>query len=246
VHAEILDESRDTARTGIYLAAHLVLLLITLLGGRVIPLFTRNGLLRLGVRHEPQARPWLEKLTLYGLIAWIILRLEFDSGWPLVLLSIVVGLAQLLRLRLWWHRAVLWEPLLWILFAGYGWMGLGFLLTAAAAAGWLPMALALHAFTAGGIGAMTLGMMSRVALGHTGRDLKVGRPIVAAYLLLNLAALLRIAGPLAWPDHAPFWLDLAGGSWILAFLLFLAVYTPILTHPRVDAVTPQRPAPAGR
>ncbi|RME35295.1 MAG: NnrS family protein [Gammaproteobacteria bacterium] len=244
VHAEILGESRDTARPGVYLAAHLVLLLITLLGGRVIPLFTRNGLLRHGVRHEPRTHPLLERLTLYGLIAWIALRLQLDSGWPLVLLSVVVGVAQLARLSLWWHRAVLREPLLWILFAGYGWMGLGFLLTAAAASGWLPLSTALHAFTAGGIGAMTLGMMTRVALGHTGRELSVGRPIVAAYLLLNLAALLRVAGPLAWPEHTLLWLDLAGGCWILAFLLFLAVYAPILTHPRVDAIPPRQPAPA--
>jgi uncharacterized protein involved in response to NO len=141
--------------------------------------------------------------------------------------------------RLWgWSDRRLWSvPLLWILYLGYGWVVSGFLLEALAAAGWMTPAAALHAYTAGGIGALTLGMMARVSLGHTGRPLAAPAPIIVAFVLVNTAAVLRVAAPWMLADewYVPA-VAAAGLTWASALLLFLAVYAPILLRPRADGL----------
>jgi len=124
--------------------------------------------------------------------------------------------------------------LLWVLHLGYGWIVVGFLMKAAASFGLIPAQFTIHAFTVGGIGVLTLGMMARVSLGHTARPLKVGLSMAVAFALLNLAAIFR--GVL--PAFLPLWFSqlilLSGLLWIAAFLVFVIVYTPILTQPRID------------
>jgi uncharacterized protein involved in response to NO len=124
--------------------------------------------------------------------------------------------------------------LLWILYAGYGWIILGFILTALSAYTWLLPSLALHAFTIGGIGVLTLGMMARVSLGHTGRVLKASNAMAIAFVLINLAALLRVLLPIALPNWYNIFIYGSTLSWLAAFSLFMFVYAPILTSPRID------------
>ena len=140
-------------------------------------------------------------------------------------------------------RAVHWGaqytarvPLLWILHVTYAWIPVGLALRVAA---WLtpavPASLATHALTVGAIGGMTLGMMARVALGHTGRALEAGRAVAAAFVLVTLAALVRVGGPLALgAAHTRIALHVSGTLWTAAFVLFLVVYAPILARPRAD------------
>ncbi len=234
IHMQILGLGPETARTGIYLAVYTIILLITLLGGRVIPMFTEGGLLGHGIRHRTRHNKWVEKSAVYSLIAWIVCRLFLDGGPVLAAIAILAAIAQGLRLAGWFHIGVLREPLLWILHSAYAWIVLGFILSAAAALGYCPMPLALHAFTAGTIGLMTLGMMARVSLGHTGRAMRAPRAMSAAFALLNLAVVIRVLPALWLPGLYTLWLDLAGGLWLLAFALFLWVYAPILIRPRVD------------
>ncbi len=234
IHGDILGYTEDTALTGLYLGVHILILLITLLGGRVIPSFTQSGLKRLFIEHQAISRPVIEKLCLYSLVAWIIVRTQLDDGNIIIGLSLIVFIAQLLRLTGWFHRGVFKEPLIWVLHSGYAWMTFGFLLMAFAAAGQLQQSLALHAFTAGGIGLMTLGMMSRVALGHTGREMKINPWINVAYIILNIGILLRVCGPMLMPTEYNLWLTLSGGCWMAAFGIFSIVYAPILWSPRVD------------
>ena len=125
-------------------------------------------------------------------------------------------------------------PLLWILYVGYGWIVIGFILTALSAYAWVSGTLALHAFTVGGIGVLTLGMMARVSLGHTGRALRASNTMAIAFVLINLAALLRVLLPLALPNWYNFLVYGSTLSWLAAFSLFMFVYAPILTTPRID------------
>jgi uncharacterized protein involved in response to NO len=111
---------------------------------------------------------------------------------------------------------------------------LGFVLTAFAAWNWISPSLALHAFTLGGIGTLTLGMMARVSLGHTGHTLKAPQPIVIAFVLINLAALFRVVMPLTFSAQQQVLFYLATLAWLGAFALFVVVYSPVLMKKRVD------------
>jgi uncharacterized protein involved in response to NO len=121
-----------------------------------------------------------------------------------------------------------------VLFLGYAWLVVGFALTALSLVLPLGLLVALHAFTTGGIGSMTLGMMARIALGHTGRPLVAPRSVAVGFGAISLAAAARVLLPLLAPQwYAPL-LTLAAGLWIVAFLPFLARYAGILVRPRAD------------
>ena len=125
-------------------------------------------------------------------------------------------------------------PVLWVLHVGYAWLALGALLTGLADIGLFPPASALHALSVGGVGVFTLGMMSRVALGHSGRSIDVTKTIAVAFVALNFGALVRVFGT-AWASgFYMIWVDLAALLWVLGFALFAWHYTPILLRPRVD------------
>jgi uncharacterized protein involved in response to NO len=121
-----------------------------------------------------------------------------------------------------------------VLHLGYGWIVAGFCLETAAAFHLIPPQYTIHAFTAGGIGVLTLGMMARVSLGHTGRPLRVGPAMAVAFALVNLAAVFRDLLPIWRPEWLSQFVILSGAFWGLAFVIFAVIYTPILTQPRID------------
>jgi uncharacterized protein involved in response to NO len=233
VHFEALGLTTARAQRGLHLGIDVIVLLIAVIGGRVIPFFTERAL--------PGARPRTWRPVEVAAVGSVVLIaalgiLEADAR-----LTIAAGLTATVAhsLRLWgWSDRRLWSvPLLWILYLGYGWVVAGFLLEALAAMRLVPPAAALHAYTAGGIGALTLGMMSRVALGHTGRKLVASRPVIAAFVLVNLAAAGRVVAGLAAPDA--WYVAAIGGAgfvWVLAFAFFVGVYAPILLRPRTDGL----------
>lgn len=236
VHLDVLGILPGRATSGFYLGVNLIVLLITVIGGRVIPFFTRSAL--------PGAQPriWipLEWISVGTVVVLAALGVLEAALWMPALTVSVAALATVAHaVRLWgWSDRRLWSvPLLWVLYAGYSWLIVGFALEALAAAGLVRAQLALHAFTTGAIGGLTLGMMSRVALGHTGRPLSAAPPLVATFILVNLAALLRVLGGWWVPDEWYVALIVASGTaWVVAFVLFLALYAPILTKPRVDGL----------
>jgi uncharacterized protein involved in response to NO len=229
VHLQALGIAATAAR-GQQLMLDLLVLLVALVGGRVIPFFTEKAI----AGSRPRLSSQLEWASFALLLALVALDLLYP--WPAAMLGIaaLASLTQALRLALWHHPGVWRIPILWVLYSGYAWLVLGLALRALGAVGLFPPHLALHALTVGGFGVLTLGMMARVALGHTGRELHPHRVMGATFWLLNLAALVRVFGPPLLPGHYTTMVQLAGGLWLVAFLGFVVVYTPILLHPRLD------------
>jgi uncharacterized protein involved in response to NO len=222
-------------RAGTRFAVYLAALLIAVMGGRIIPSFTANALRARGVTALPTARPWVETLAA-PIVAVAALADLVAEG------SVLAGAAALatagvhgVRLAGWRSLATGFSPILWILHVGYAWLVLGFALSGLAVfVDAVPPTAAFHALTAGAIGVLTLGVMSRVALGHTGRDIVAARPTVVAYVAVTLAAVLRVFVPLLMPGAAVLGIVVTGFLWTAAFAVFTVVYAPILIAPRAD------------
>jgi uncharacterized protein involved in response to NO len=233
-HLEALGVTADTAATGLVLGRDTLLLMIGVMGGRIIPAFTRNALRSRGEDAPIRSAGAVEALALGGLAAMLVADLAWGEGVAAGAAALVAALASGARLALWRPLRTAGQPILWVLHLGYAWLVAGLALKALAGlTDWVPAMAAMHALTAGAIGTMLLAVMSRVALGHTGRPLKVGGATVWAYVLLALAAALRVAAPFAAVAYAP--LVVASGLlWSLAFALFTAPYLPILILRRAD------------
>ncbi|MDD5266193.1 MAG: NnrS family protein [Methylococcales bacterium] len=230
LHAEILGLSQNTASTGIQLIVATIILLILIIAGRVFPFFIERGLHgTLLIRS-----PLLDALSIGSAVAVFALQLWGVSGTFLALTAIFAVIVNIARLSAWYVHRIWYVPLLWILYAGYGWIVIGFILTVFSAYAWVSATLALHAFTAGGIGVLTLGMMARVSLGHTGRALRASNAMAIAFVLINFAVLLRVLLPLALSGWYTLLIYGSTLSWLAAFSLFMFVYAPILTSPRID------------
>jgi len=222
-----------TAPLGNRLGIATVLMLIALVGGRIVPSFTRNWLAKArpgGALPASAGRLDMAALvvTAAGLGTWVIAPESTAAPW----LELAAGIAVSVRLSRWCGLATLREPLVFILHLGYGWLGLGLLLLGANGLHpLLPFTAALHALTAGAIGTMTLAVMTRATLGHSGRPLAADKGTLAIYVLVTLAALLRLAAPLAGAQALGLtWV--AGAAWSSAFGLFAVLYGRALVHAR--------------
>ncbi len=213
------------------LAVYVVIMMIVLIGGRVIPFFTERALPGVHLRRWPI----VDGLSIATLIALAIADLLEEQR----MVAATAGAAALIhaaRWTGWWTRDVWKRPMLWVLYLGYGWLIVGFGLMAFAGAGLTSESLAVHAWTTGAIGTMTLGMMVRVTLGHTGRAvIHAPGPAGWAFALINLAAIARVLGPLTAPAHYVNLVVLSGVLWIAAFFLVLVVCGPMLLKPRLAA-----------
>lgn len=224
-----------TAALGNRIGIATLLLLICLVGGRIIPSFTRNWLGKnrpdITAPAAPEGR--FDRVALVvtaaALALWAFAPDAMVTAWTLVL----AGIALAVRLARWRGERTCREPLLLILHVGYGWLAVGLLLVGADSLyQFLPPAAALHALTVGAIGTMTLAVMTRATLGHTGRPLSAGPGTVAIYLLISAAAVLRLLSPLGGGDMVLL-LWLAGIAWSGAFGLFAILYGDLLARPRV-------------
>ena len=230
-----------TALAGNRLGVATLLMLIALVGGRIVPSFTRNWLAKQrpgGNMPAPSGPLDLAALAaaFAALTAWVAAPQAAVTQW----LAIAAGLALGVRLSRWRGLATAREPLLFVLHAGYGWLAFGLLLLGVnGIAPFLPPGAALHALTVGAVGTMTLAVMTRATLGHSGRALVADRATSLAYVLVSLAALLRLAAPLGGEGFLALTLA-AGAAWSFAFLLFTAVYGRLLlgaralTHIKMD------------
>ena len=212
-----------------------LLVLLTVIGGRVVPAFTTNALRRDGVEPLPSTSSKRGVAAVLSVVALAVADLALPGSTTTGVISIIAGLLIANRMIGWRTPKVLNSPILWILHLGYGWLAVGLILKGVAlVTGVITEITAIHALTIGAIGSMTMGVMSRAALGHTGRELKVTTAIATAYLLISLAAIIRIASgvlPARLHDEAVL---ASGAVWITAFLIFAATYWPILTRPRVS------------
>ena len=223
----------NAERVALYLLIHLVLLLITVIGGRIIPNFTANWLRGQGHARLPATSAFIDRAAILFTISTGL----FISFAPLSavtgVLAFAAALAHGIRLSGWCGLATRKEPLLFVLHAAYLWLPVGYLLTGCAVFGWwIPPTAAVHALTVGGVGMMVMAVTTRVALAHTGRPLLAAQLTVLAYWALALSAVLRVISPLG--SNYMTMLDASIASWILAFAIFGWVYAPVLTKPRVD------------
>ncbi len=230
-HLGALGVAPGWERRGVLVAVDIVVVLMLIIAGRVVPMFTRNATKREWIRSLPA----LDALAV-AMMAVLTLVDAFATPAPLVL-AILSGVTAALaagRAAHWGSRHTLSEPLLWILHGAYFWIPIGLALRALGAAlgGVYPL-MATHAITAGAIGGLTLGMMARVSLGHTGRALKAPRAVAIAFGMILLGAAVRVAAPLA-PAHYLGSLTVAGTLWAAAFAVYALAYAKILVSPRVD------------
>jgi len=217
------------------LAIDLVLVLVTVIGGRIVPAFTANALRRRGETVAVTTRVPLE-IAVIGVMVVIAIGDVFapDSVFAGALAACAAAL-HLLRLAGWRSFRTRGESILWVMHVAYAWLPVGLALKAAWLLGQAPWAMKWqHALTMGLFATMILAVMTRSALGHTGRPLAVSRAITAAYLLLTAGALARVFGAVLFPQHYLLALSLSGLAWVLCFLLFIFVYAPILLGPRAD------------
>jgi uncharacterized protein involved in response to NO len=215
---------------GLPLALDLVLFMIAVMAGRVVPMFSNNGVPGLKARRDDRT----EKAALGSVLLLLGLDALGLGGWPAALACALALAAHGRRWWLWQPWGTLRKPLVWVLHAAYGWLLVHLALRCAAEFGWLPAGPATHALTVGTIGMITLGMITRTALGHTGRPLRAGKVETGAYLAMLLAAAVRVLLPILLPQALLLSVQLSALLWSLAFLLYLWRYTPMLLRPRLD------------
>jgi uncharacterized protein involved in response to NO len=224
------------ARAALLVAIDVILVLITVIGGRIVPAFTASALRARGQAADLRSSRWLDRIVIGAMIAVVCADLVAPGSAIAGVVAALAAALQAWRLAGWRSLRTLDEPLVWSLHLAYAWLPVGlalkalYLLTAASwSAHWL------HALTIGVAASMVLAVMTRAALGHTGRPLVAARSIALAYGLLSGAALVRVFAPsLVWVGYQ--WTVLTSGAlWVAAFALFLITYTPILMRPRIDS-----------
>jgi uncharacterized protein involved in response to NO len=232
VHLEALGLA-STGELGNRLGVATLLMLIGFVGGRIVPSFTRNWLAKARPRiAAPSPFDRIDRAALAATAVALALWVAAPTGILTPYAALLAGIALGVRLCRWRGAATWSEPLVVVLHLGYGWLALGFVLLALDAfVPVLPESAALHALTVGAIGTMTLAVMTRASLGHTGHSLHAGPGTVAIYTLITLAAILRVLAPLGGAQYLSL-LSLAGWAWSGAFLLFVLLYTGPLASPR--------------
>jgi uncharacterized protein involved in response to NO len=207
-----------------------VMFIISVVAGRVVPMFTNNAIPGAGATRDAR----VEKAALAGVLLVLAADVFVVPAAVMIPLAVAVALAHAWRLALWKPWRTTRTPLVWILHAAYAWIPIHLALRALAAAEVIPAQFAIHALTVGAIGGMTIGMMTRTARGHTGRELQADYWEVACYGLVQGAALVRVFGGLAWREGYLWTIVVSGACWSLAYGIYAVRYWPILSQPRVD------------
>ena len=230
VHLALQGRFELPPRLGLQLALDVVLFIMAVMGGRVIPMFTNNGVPGANAtRHA-----LVEKIALGAVIllfAADLLQLPQNS---IAAIALIGALAHGVRLALWKPWRTLATPLVWILHAAYAWIVVHLALRGLSALELLAGSYATHALTVGAIGGLTLGMMTRTARGHTGRPLVADGYELSVFLLIQVAAMVRVFGGMMSPGLYLTSIQLSGLLWSAAFGFYAVRYWPVLTRPRLD------------
>jgi len=215
---------------GVQLGLDLLLFIMAVMGGRVIPMFTNNAV----PGSRATRRPWLEKAALGSVLALIVADVLHLQGQALAWLAACCAATQLARWWLWQPYRTWRVPLVWVLHLAYFWIPVHLALRSLAASGVVSPSVAVHALTAGGIGGLVIGMITRTARGHTGRPLRADRVDVACYLLVAGSAAVRVGMPLLAPTLTIDAVLMSGALWSAGFALYALRYWPVLTRARAD------------
>lgn len=234
-----------SADYSIRIGISVVVLLLSLIGGRIIPSFTRNWLVKMNPGRLPIPFGRFDGavivLTALTLLAWVASPLSPFTGIAMAL----AGLLHLVRLARWAGDRTSRERLLLILHVGYAFVPAGFLLHAASAFGVLPPSAGIHAWMTGAAGTMTLAVMTRASLGHTGQALTASIATHVIYAAIIIAGVTRICAVVV-PSHSDAALHIAAFAWVVAYLGFALAFGPLLLGLRFRALATARPAAVAR
>jgi len=238
VHANLLGITNGlAANAAMSIAYYLELLLTIIIAGRVFPMFSASGL---GGIYAPKKHQWLEFVCVFGFLVFAAINIIDSIGIQVpsvVLLSVSLLVAMLHTLRVlgWFHWRIFTTPLVWVLHAGYYFLIVGILLLGLSAYYAETRVPGLHAMLAGGLGLITVGMMARVSLGHTGRDIHQPHKLVSTvFILIVIATLVRVLLPLMGSQYYLAAITLSTVFWGMGFLLFFFLYVSVLFARRVD------------
>ena len=207
-----------------------VIIVMAIIAGRVLPMFTANAV----PGTQPRREPLIEGIALGSLVLIVAADLIPAPSVLFGLLAVVAALSHAARLALWKPWRTAHKPILWILHASYAWIVIHLALRALSAFELVAASAAIHALTVGAIGGMTLGMMTRTARGHTGRPLETTAAETTAYVLVQLAAATRVLLPIAVPSLYHQSVVVSGLLWTGAFAMFVWQFAPILWQARID------------
>jgi uncharacterized protein involved in response to NO len=229
------------ATTGLILGAYVMIVMLTIIGGRVVPNFTRGALRAQGVARVVTTSETYSKAAVLGVVLALAIDLVVRnrpsaSSWVLVngWAALLAALLLILRARGWRFREAWNDPLLWILHVGQGWLIVAFAARAVSSlTGWIPPTVAFHSLGAGAMASMILAFLTRAPLGHTGRPLQASRVTTLAYLLVIGAGAARVLSPLLPGSLQLPGLVVAGSLFAAAYVLYVFVYFPILIRPAV-------------
>lgn len=229
-HAAMLGLIGLSPLTALYAALALIVMIECVMAGRVVPAFTQSATPGLRLVGKPRLEAATLAASALALALWV-----FVPPGPMTATALAAA-AVLHVIRQWQWRP--WvtrgRPILWILHAGYAWIPVGLALLGLAQVGWVSQSAGVHALAVGATGGLIIGMITRTARGHTGRPLRTSGPEVAAYLLVIVAAVLRVLLPIMAPQALQVWLAGAALAWSGAFIIYLVVYTPWLMQARLD------------
>ncbi|HEX4884713.1 MAG TPA: NnrS family protein [Casimicrobiaceae bacterium] len=217
-------------RLGLQAGLDVVLFIMAVMGGRVIPMFTNNGIPGTHAARHPA----LERVALGSVLALLAADTLQAPSAVVATLALVAAVAHAGRLLLWQPWRTLRTPLVWVLHLAYAWIVVALALRGLAALGLVAETFAVHALTAGAIGGLTMGMMTRTARGHTGRPLIADRVDVACYTLVALAAAVRVFGGMLAPAAYVGAVAVSATLWSAAFALYALRYWPVLSRARLD------------
>lgn len=240
MHAEALGWAA-TGRLGGRLGVAVIIALISLIGGRIIPSFTRNWLIKRGETQTPASFSGFDRLCLLAVAAALAVWAFAPEGDVTAVLLLLAGALSLARLARWRGLRTGAEPLVWSLHLAFLWVPVGLVLTGLSAWGaGVPLSAGLHALTAGAMGGMTLAVMTRATRGHTGRELAADPATTLIYLLVFAAALARVAAPFDADVYMPL-LVVSAVLWCAAFAIFGVHYGRMLTTLAARTEAPQQP-----
>lgn len=231
LHLQLLGIVNNTAVLSYKTAFFIIIALIIVMAGRVFPMFSQNGVIK---RYQAKKYPVIEKLIMPSYFAFMLAFLYTQFNGLILALALFAAVVHAVRLIGWYNRQIWQVPLVWVLHVGYGFLVVGLVLCGISE--YLPAwyFMALHALSIGTLGIITIGMMSRVSVGHTGRDLRHPPRLVKPMFLLMLAAVVvRSLLPLFIAGIYQTCIIVSGLLWALAFFLFMVSYVPILFKPRV-------------
>lgn len=234
-HVEAMGWTDDTSRMGLNLALNGFLVLLVVVGGRIVPAFTTGALKQAGQTDLPRSNIWIDRAAIGLAVLVLFGDLIVPDTLYLGVLALAAAAFNATRFFGWrfWHTIRL--PIVWVLHAGYAWVVIGLAVKGLALLDiGISSAAAVHALTVGAIGTMTLAVMSRAALGHTGRQLVAPPLAISAYVCITIAAIVRTAGPAFLPSYYQTAMISSGLLWVAAFACFVYVYWPVLLEARID------------